>query len=207
MSGWRRSWIAIAAGLAILVYIAFNTITTPGTSSDGLEAGTRMPPFAAPLALSDLEGDANVATGPDQGAAGSTPACEVRDPRALNGCTLAREGPVVLAFLTEGADRCLAALDAMQEIAPRHPRVRFAAVAIRGDRDALRKLVRERRWDFPVAQDRDGAVANLYGVAVCPTVVLAHRGGVVQRTAIGADATTPAALERSVRALRDGASG
>jgi peroxiredoxin len=201
MRGWGASWIAVAAGLAILVYITYNTVTTPGTSSRGLDAGERMPPFAAPLVTSDLEGDANVARQADQGSAGDTPACEVTDPRALNSCTLARRGPVVLAFLTESADRCVAALDAIEEVAPRHPDVGFAAVAIRGDRDELRDLVREHGWEFPVAQDRDGAVANIYGVAVCPTVVLAHRGGRVLRTDIGEQATTPRSLERSVREL------
>lgn len=203
MSGrdWRRSWIVVAAGLAILVYITYNSLSTPGTSSRGLAAGDRMPPFAAPLVTSDLVGDANVALRAGQGAAGDTPACQVRDPRALNSCTLARRGPVVLAFLTEDADRCVDALDALERVAPRHPDVGFAAVAIRGDRDELRALVREHNWSFPVAQDRDGAVANLYGVAVCPTVVLAHRGGRVLRTDIGEQATTSRALERSVREL------
>ncbi|HMJ02534.1 MAG TPA: TlpA disulfide reductase family protein [Conexibacter sp.] len=201
MRGWGASWIAVAAGLAILVYITYNSVTTPGTSSRGLAAGARMPPFAAPLVTSDLEGDANVARQEGQGAAGARPACEVTDPRALNSCTLTRRGPVVLAFLTESADRCVEALDTLEEVASRHPDVGFAAVAIRGDRGELRELVREHGWELPLAQDRDGAVANIYGVAVCPTVVLARRGGVVLRTDIGEQATTPQALERSVREL------
>jgi hypothetical protein len=199
----RGSWIAIVAGLAILAYITYNTLTTPATSSSGLAAGTQLPPFAAPLVTSDLVGDANVARRADQGSAGTRPACTVTDPRALNSCTLARRGPLVLAFLTASAGRCVETLDAMREIAPRHPDVGFAAVAIRGDRDALRTLVRQHRWRFPVAQDRDGAVANLYGVAICPTVVLARRGGVVMRTALGTDETTATALERAVRRLED----
>jgi hypothetical protein len=200
----RSAWIAIAAGVAILAYITWNTLSTPATSSTGLAAGARMPPFAAPLATSDLVGDANVARRAGQGAAGAEPACAVTDPRALNSCTLARRGPVVLAFFTDGAGRCLRALDAIQGIAPRHPRVGFAAVAIRGDRDDVRARVREHGWRFPVAEDRDGAVANVYGVAICPTVVLAYRGGVVMRTALGTGETTPAALERAVRRLERG---
>jgi hypothetical protein len=200
----KPTWIAIAAGLAILAYITYNTLSTPATSSRGLAAGRRLPPFAAPLVTSDLVGDANVARHANQGAAGSKPACEVSDPRALNSCTLARRGPVVLAFFTDGSDRCTATLDAMRQIAPRHPDVGFAAVAIRGDRDATRKTVRQHGWEFPVAEDRDGAVANIYGVAICPTVVLAYRGGVVMRTALGSDETTTAALERAVRRLERG---
>jgi peroxiredoxin len=197
----RPAWIAIAAGLAILAYITWNTLSTPSTSSRGLAAGRHLPPFAAPLVTSDLVGDANVARHADEGAAGARPACDVTDPRALNSCTLARGGPVVLAFFTDGSDRCIGALDAIERIAPRHPDVGFAAVAIRGDRDDVRSTVREHGWRFPVAGDRDGAVANIYGVAICPTVVLAYRGGVVMRTALGSEETTPAALERAVRRL------
>jgi hypothetical protein len=200
----RPSWIAIAAGLAILAYITWNTLSTPATSSTGLQAGTHLPPFAAPLVTSDLVGDANVARHADQGAAGAKPACAVTDPRALNSCTLARRGPVVLAFFTDGSGRCTRALDAMQQIAPRHPDVGFAAVAVKGDRSDVRASVREHGWDFPIAQDRDGAVANIYGVAICPTVVFAYRGGVVLRTALGSDETTPAALERAVGRLERG---
>lgn len=200
MSG-RPTWIALAAGLAILAYITYNTIVTTPSGSQGLAAGKRMPPFAAPLVTSDLVGDANVAVRAHQGPAGARPACSVTDPRALNSCTLARRGPVALAFFAADAGRCVDALDALARVAPRHPSVRFAAVAIRGSRGDLRALVRRHGWRFPVAQDRDGAVGNLYGVAVCPAVVLAHRGGVVMRTALGTPQTKPAALERAVRRL------
>jgi peroxiredoxin len=202
--GGRGPVIAIAAGLAILAYITWNTLSTPATSSTGIPAGQHLPPFAAPLVTSDLVGDANVARHANQGEAGATPACAVTDPRALNSCTLARRGPVVLAFFTDSSDRCVDALDAMQRIASRHPEVGFAAVAIRGDRDDARATAREHGWRFPVAEDRDGAVANVYGVAICPTVVLAYRGGVVMRTALGRDETTDAALERAVRRLERG---
>jgi hypothetical protein len=200
----RPAWIAVVAGVAILAYITFNTLNTHGPGSRGLPAGALMPPFAAPLALSSLVGDANVARRPNQGAAGAVPACAVTDPRALNSCTLTRRGPVVLAFLTQGAKVCTRQLDTMQALAPRYPRVGFAAVAVRGDRGGLRKLVRTHGWRFPVAQDRDGAVANLYGVAICPTVVLAYRGGRVMRTALAGEVATPATLARAVRELLAG---
>ena len=203
MSG-RPAWIAIAAGLAILVYITWNTLSTPATSSTGLPAGTHLPPFAAPLVTSDLEGDANVARHANQGAAGAEPACAVSDPRALNSCTLVRRGPVVLAFFTDGSSRCTKPLDAMQQLAPRHRDVGFAAVAIRGNRGDIRRTVSQHGWDFPVAQDRDGAVANIYGIAICPSVVLVYRGGVVMRMALGSDETTAAALERAVMRLERG---
>ena len=200
----RPAWIAVVAGVAILAYITFNTLNTHGPGSRGLAPGAHMPAFAAPLATSDLVGDANVAVRAHQGAAGAEPACAVTDPRALNSCALTRRGPVVLAFLTQGAKICARQLDTMQALAPRYPQVGFAAVAVRGDRGDLRKLVRSHRWRFPVAQDRDGAVANLYGVAICPTVVLAYRGGVVMRTALAGEVATPATLARAVRELLAG---
>jgi len=205
--GGRGPVIAIVAGLAILAYITWNTLSTPATSSSGLARGAHLPPFAAPLVTSDLVGDANIARHADQGEAGAQPACSVTDPRALNSCTLARRGPVVLAFFTDSSGRCFDALDAMQDVSARHSGVGFAAVAIRGDRTDVRATAREHGWRFPVADDRDGAVANIYGVAICPTVVLAYRGGIVMRTALGSDETTAAALERSVEQLERGRPG
>jgi hypothetical protein len=202
----RPGWLVVLVAFAALVYISVNTLRTTGPGSTGPAAGVALPPFAAPLVLSDLLGDANVARRRDEGAAGARPACAIEDPRALNVCALVRERPLVLAFLTAGADRCVEALDAMEEIVLRFPRVAFAAVAIRGDRDELRTLVREHGWSFPVAQDRDGAVANVYGIAVCPTVVLAYRGGRVMESALGEEVATPARLARKVRALRSGRS-
>lgn len=200
--GSRRgpSWIVVLIAFGVLVYITVNTVRTNGPGSTGLPAGTQLPPFAAPLARSDLIGDANIATRRGQGDAGARPACSVTDPRALTVCELERR-PLVLAFLTASADRCIKQLDTLQAVAPRFPQVDFAAVAIRGDREDLRELVREHRWTFPVAQDRDGAVANIYGVAVCPTVVFAKRGGRVLRTTLGDEVATPTRLAREVRTL------
>jgi hypothetical protein len=149
-----------------------------------------LPPFAAPLALSRLEGDANV----------SVDACEVRGRDVLNVCELAEQGPVVLAFFAEPSDRCDDQVDALDRLRAKYPDVRFAAVAIRGDRDDLRRLVRERGWRLPVGHDRDGAVTNLYRVAVCPAVTFADRGGDVRGTAIGS--LSERELEARVERLR-----
>ena len=65
---------------------------------------------------------------------------------------------------------------------PRNPAVSFAAVAIRGDRDELRTVIRRRGWQLPVAYDDDGGVANAYAVAICPTMTFAYRGGRVEGT-------------------------
>jgi hypothetical protein len=58
-------------------------------------------------------------------------------------------------------------------------------VASRGSRSDLRSDIRRHGWRFPVGYDRDGAVANLYDVAVCPTVTFAYPGGTALRTTLG----------------------
>ena len=49
----------------------------------------------------------------------------------------------------------------------------------------LRADIRSHGWGFPVGYDRDGAVANLYGVAVCPTITFAYPGGTAMTTTLG----------------------
>jgi hypothetical protein len=184
----RRPGILVGViAIAVLAYILVNTLRTEGPGSRGLAAGTSMPPFAVPLALSDLEGDANV----------SARACSVRGPRILNGCQLAERGPVVLAFFAEPSERCDDEIDRLDRLRRRFPDGQVAAMAIRGSRDDLRTRGHDRGWRLPVGYDHDGAVANAYGVAVCPTITLAHRGGKVLRTLLGSqdDAQLAAAIE------------
>ena len=172
----RPGLIVGVLAVAAIAYISLNTLRTEGPGSRGVPAGGELPAFAVPLALSDLEGDANV----------SDRACEVRGPRVLNVCELAEQGPVVLTFFAEPSERCDEQVDVVDRVRERFPDVRFAAVAIRGDREDLRRRVRERGWELPVGHDRDGAVANAYAVAICPTITFAAAGGEVIDTAFGA---------------------
>ena len=74
--------------------------------------GKQLPPFAAPLALSSLDGDANVARRAGSGAAGTDRRVRCGAPTILNVCDLARRGPLVLAFLTtRGGAECDRQLD------------------------------------------------------------------------------------------------
>ena len=80
--------------------------------------------------------------------------------------------------------------------------MRFAAVAIRGEPRRRARARRARRgWRLPVGYDHDGAVANAYAVAVCPTITFAHRGG-ARRGHRRSAAQTPAALEALCATLR-----
>ena len=72
----------------------------------------------------------------------------------------------------------------MQALVRSFPGVRFAAVAIKGERAQLRRLVRARGLTLPVGIDRDGALASLYKVVSCPQVNFAYPGGVVQSKAL-----------------------
>ena len=90
---------------------------------------------------------------------------------------------LVLALFVNGGG-CAEILGDLQTLTSSFPGVRFAGVAIKGNRDALRQLVRSRRLSFPVGIDSDGALAGLYKVASCPQVSFALPGGVVQSAAL-----------------------
>lgn len=189
-AGWTGSytpprygrWVGVLA-LVILVLITLNTVLTPSNGLAGLTPGVRVPPFAVPLATSDLPGDANVATHPNDGAAGRRAACTVRGPRILNVCQLYEQGPLVLALFVNGGS-CAGILDDLQALVPLFPGVRFAGVSIKGERSQLRALVRSHGLSFPIGIDSDGVLPGLYKMASCPQVTFAYPGGVVQSKAL-----------------------
>jgi len=167
----------------ILVLITINTIVTKPHGGSGFARGEHVAPFAVPLALSTLSGDANVATHSGEGSAGPVPACQVHKASALNICTLYEHSPLVLALFVDGGS-CPGVLDDMQTLSRVFPAVRFAAVAIKGDRAKLRRLVRARGLSIPVGIDSDGALVVLYKDASCPQVSFVLPGGVMQSAAL-----------------------
>lgn len=169
--------------LLIVLLLLLNTLLSKPAGTTGIPPGQRLPPFAVPLALGTLEGEANVATHAGEGAAGNVPACSVRGARILNICELYERGPVVLAvFVDDGS--CPGVLSDMQTLSRSFPSVRFAAVSIKGNRDSLRRLVRSHGLTYPVGIDKDGALASLYKVLTCPQLTFAYPGGVVQSKAL-----------------------
>jgi hypothetical protein len=160
----------------VIAYITLNTAVTAPRGSRGPPPGSQLPPFAVPLATGNLNGDADIATRTNQGSAGQVPACRERGPQILNSCQLAERGPVALGlFIPVGG--CPRIVDEMASLQRAFPGVQFAAVAIRGSRSDVRALIRNHGWTFPVGYDRDGALANLYRIAVCSQITLADRGG------------------------------
>ena len=194
MKGGRYTWFLGVVAFGLIVVAILNGIESEGIQSGGPERGDAMQPFATPLAASDLEGDANVATKDGQGEFGKRAACTVRGPKVLNICELYERGPVVLTIFPAQGDQCRGVLDQFERVALRFPDVSFAAVGSRGDRDDLRG-----RWSFPVGWDRDGAVASLYGLVGCPQITFARRGGRVVETT--RTELTDAQLAVKVRAL------
>lgn len=181
-------------GVVLVIVISIAFLTTHGAATAGIPAGKRLQLFAAPLAASTLNGDANL-----------SPPCTLsqHDPRALNVCLLVKNAPLVLGFFVTDSAVCEREVGAMQAASHDFPAraVQFAAVAVATTHGAAASAVRTHRWTIPVAYDADGAVGDAYGVEVCPIVELAYRGGLVERRLIGAHWDSVAALEGAVRML------
>jgi hypothetical protein len=178
-------------GLVLLAFITLNTLLTAPRGADGIAPGERVPPFALPLATGNVTGDADIATHANDGSAGKRSACTVRGPQLLNICALYERGPVVLALFVD-AGSCPRVLDDMQALASAFPGVSMAAVAIKGERAAVRRLVSSHALAFPVGLDRDGVLAQLYKVSSCPQVSFVYPRGAMQSKAL---------LERPARAV------
>jgi hypothetical protein len=187
----RYTWIVGVLVVLGLAYITLNTLATEKPGSRGVPDGSKLPPFAVPLATSAIDKDAQV---------DPAKACKVRGAEVLNSCELAERGPVVLAFFATRSKRCERQVDVLDRVRERFPDVGFAAISVRGDRDDVRELVRTRGWGMPVGYDHDGAVTNAYAVAICPTITFARQGGVVADTSF--KLLGEAALAREVEALR-----
>jgi hypothetical protein len=169
--------------ILILVLITINTIVTKPNGVKGLAPGEHLPPFAVPLALGSLNGDADTATHADDGAAGRVAACRERGSQILNICELYEGAPVVLTLFIDGGS-CPDVLGDEQKLSSSFPGVRFAAVAIKGGRSQIRRLISSRGLQMPVGLDSDGALAALYKVGTCPQVTFAYPGGEVQSEAL-----------------------
>jgi hypothetical protein len=193
-----RDRYSIVAGLLFAAIIVVALVNGVGEDSGTLgldEQSPRwpLPEFAVPEATGEeLEGDANVAQDdcttsrlPCPEGSRRTPACRVRIPGAIRVCDFF-DRPLVLSFwFSQGGD-CVAQQDIVDRVYARYRgRVGFLSLNVRDDRDAVRKLIRERGWRMTVGYDRDGAVAGLYRVGGCPTFAYVYPGGTLQSADIG----------------------
>lgn len=182
-TGNKYAWVVgIVMFMGIGVLLLTTALPNTGAGLRGPPRGETLPDFAAPLALSNREGDANVRQGGGGGSdsAGSTPACAVRGEGIFNVCE-ARSSAVVLTFITEG-EACEPQVDRVERMRAEFPDVEFAAVVGGEEREEVEQIVRRRGWELPVAVDRDAQTFNLYGIGLCPSTVFAHAGGNVRTT-------------------------
>lgn len=210
-----RDRYSIVVGLLFLAIIVVATLNTlrggEGGETLGLDrlpARWPLPEFAVPEGLGELEGDANVAQDDCETSAipcpedsRRTPACRVDLPEAIRLCDHF-DRPLVISFwFSKGGSNCVAQQDLVERVFRRYRgRVGFLSLDIRDDRDALRETIRRRGWTMPVGFDRDGAVAGLYGVGLCPTFAYVFPGGTLESASVG-ELTGPQLSERVDRLL------
>lgn len=212
-----RDRYAIVVGLLFAILIAVAYLNRPGGDDGTLGLDRQrelwpLPEFAVPLASTSLEGDANVAQDDCEGAglpcppdARRTPACRVREPDSIRVCDLFDRPAVISFWFSKGGDTCVAQQDVLDRVYARYrDRVSFLSLNVRDERDSVRELIRRRGWRMPVGYDRDGAVASLYKVGLCPTFAYVYPGGVLQSASLGeldrADLSTR--IERLLDATR-----
>lgn len=152
-----------------------------------------LPEFAVPAAAGTLEGDANIAQDdcsegglPCPGGSRRTPACRVETPGSIRVCDLFGRPSVISFWFSKGGNDCVNQQDVVSRVYPRYRgRVNFLSLDIRDDRDTVRDLIEGRHWDMSVGYDRDGAVAGLYRVGLCPTFAYVYPGGTLESASIG----------------------
>jgi hypothetical protein len=195
-----RDRYSIVVGLIFLAVIVVATVNTVGGGGGGetlgldrLPARWPLPQFAVPEGAGELEGDANVAQDDCETSAipcpedsERTPACRVALEEAIRVCDFF-DRPLVISFwFSKGSSRCVEQQDLVDRVYRRYRgEVGFLSLDIRDERETLRDLIRQRGWTMPVGYDRDGAVASLYGVGLCPTFAYVFPGGTLQSASIG----------------------
>ena len=171
--GNKYAWaVGILMVMGLGVLLFAQTLPNSGEGLEGPDPGSRLKAFAAP---SD---------------------------DVVNLCQLRRR-PLVLTFIFDRGADCYPQVDRTERVRDDLPGVTFATVFFTSkERGEVRGLVESRRWRQPVAVDKDGAVANLYGVGGCPTTVFARAGGRVASTELGN--LTESELRRRARQLSAG---
>lgn len=201
-------------GVAFLILVVVATLNTLRTDEDGLlgageaEAGTPLAEFALPRLPGGPDADANIYQDdcgtseiPCPPEERRTPACEVEDDGVIRVCDLF-DRPLVLSFWFTTPGDCPPTQDVVDAVSARYrDRVAFLSIAVRGERDELERIIRERGWSLPIGWDRDGAVSSLLRVGVCPTVAFVLPGGILSGAAIGSDELTEAGLSDRIDGL------
>lgn len=183
--------LLLAAGVVVSLVMLYGGDRPIG--SENL-VGKALPDFAAPLASGDVEADANIYTPEQAKAARSVAACDVKLAGAFNSC---RDlgGQAILSFWNTTKPECVRQIETIDAFARSKGDVSAAAVAFDQPEGQVRAFVAGRDWKLPVPIDRDGAVAGLYSVAVCPTTYFIANGTIraVKLGELSSDALAAAA--------------
>lgn len=144
--------------------------------------GKPLPEFAAPLADSGLELDANVVSRLTAERSGGRAACDVTVAGAFVSC---RDlgGRSVITFWRRDERLCVRQVENLQRAfgdgkGTSKGSVRTAAVAFKEPVRPVGAFAAQRGWTLPVVVDRDAAAAELFLVAGCPSTYFVTNGRV-----------------------------
>jgi peroxiredoxin len=109
-----------------------------------------------------------------------------------------RDGEAIICFIQKWATPCIAQLRRLQRIQDSLRQQNLLVLALVGDADfaAIESLVKEYGLTFPVALDRQEAIAGRFGVRAWPTTILLNAAGIVSSVQVG---TTRGALQARAR--------
>jgi hypothetical protein len=194
-----RDRYSLVVGLIFAAVIVVAAINMLGHKDEGtlgldrLSGRWPLPEFAVPRADGPLEGDANLAQDdcetaqtPCPKSAQREPACRISTPGALRVCDFFGRPLVISFWFSRGGGTCSEQQGVVDRVYRRYRgRVDFLSLDIRDDRDTVRELIDRNGWEVPVGYDRDGAVAGLYRVGLCPTFAYVYPGGTLWEATVG----------------------
>lgn len=207
----RASRYSLFVGLAFAAIAILAVVNAVRTEEGGIAGADRDANRGLPLpefAVSQIPGpapadaDANIAQDDCESSRNPcpedemrSPACEVEVEGAIRVCDLFDKPLAISLWFTRGGD-CLASQDAFDAVARRRgEELNFLSVNVLDDAEDVEEIVRSRGWQVPVGHDSDGAVSNLTGVGVCPTILLAYPGGILHAAEIKPGNFAPAEID------------
>ena len=185
----RYSLFVGLAFIVLAIVAIANAISTDEGGIAGIDPTQRrgfpLPEFALADVSTGIDADANIAQDDCESSRNPCPAdqvrqpaCAIDDPQAIRICDLFDKPLAISFWFTRGGD-CLPSQDAFDAVAgSRGDEVNFLSINILDDRDNVAAIAEQKGWSVPVGHDRDGAVSNLLGIGICPTIVLAYPGGI-----------------------------
>jgi AhpC/TSA family len=202
-SGTRGSRIGALIAVVAVVGVGYSLVRLlSGSAQIGSQklVGGALPEFAAPLARSGLNLDANIVSRAAARRSGGHAACDVRVKGAFVSCRDLR-GRAIVTFWRREEPVCVRQVDELQKAFAGDHSVHAASVAFKDSVAPVGKLADAHGWTLPVVVDRDAATAELFLVDACPTTYLVRDGRV---TGVKIGLLDAAALRRAAGASGNG---